>query len=287
MTTTPYTITPDNKTMMTPVDPSRTTLTLPTPCTVFALLQSDKKVIVPQAFHGSLSNYFWEQGFRRTPSGWVRDADVSEDGVEVKILAFGDTLRWCTAGDEQRFAVLAVTRGLGKARVFKIGKAYDATLPDAKVKGVKVLQIPIEIPAVALGGAYALIIAPFGVTGGQGAGAERRGFAPDCDLVALNLPDQSFQPVNVRGQLTDNPIAIKNIAQGWANKDGGIYLKFDEAVPYLPRTSKVRGNVPNPPSDPDGQWWHRHFNPAFLSRNEGAMVAAKLMLFPRTTEPTK
>ena len=266
--------------MMRPVDPTRISDTL-NPTAILAALERDGKVAVPYTLQSQLSDFFWSKGFRAGPRCWMKDGAVTDDGMAIKILRRGDTLLWDKASDIKPYGLLAVARGEGKANVFRVGRAFDATLQDAKVKGTKVLQVPIEIPLSPLGGAYAIIVAPWENRGGGGPsqGRTRHSFDADCDLVALPT-DTPFFPVKSHGTTMDNPIAIKNLAEGWTNPDGSIYLKFNPDVAYLPRTSRNRGHEPRPTQDPEGTWWTERMED-FMERNEGAMAAAKLMIFPR------
>lgn len=266
--------------MMTPVDPTRTTIPWNLSA-LLTLLERDGKVTVPADAQESLSSFLWQKGFRPGDRCWIRDAEVSEDGVAVRILRRGDTLLYDRGGEDKPFGVLAVTKGAGKANVFRVGRAFDATMKDARVAGAKVLQVPIEIPLSPLGGAYALIVAPWENrgAGGPSQGRTRHSFEADCDLVAL-ATDTPFFPVKSHGRTMDNPIAIKNLAEGWTNPDGSVYLKFAADVPYLPRTARNRGHEPRPTSDPEGTWWKERMAD-FLERNEPAMAAAKLLIFPR------
>ena len=265
--------------MRTPVDPARIDINF-SPANAFATLERDKNVHVPAHLQSLLATFLWGKGFRADGDrAWVRDAEVSEDGVAVRILRRGDTLLYDRNEDDRPNSVLAVTRGVGKANVFRVGRAYDATLQDAAVSGVKVLQAPIEIPLTPLGGAHAIIVAPWECRGGPTQGRYRGAFQPDCDLVALTT-DTPFGPLTFRGRVMDNPIAIKNIAQGWSNPDGSIYLRFNPEVPYLPRTAKNRGLPTRSGNDPDATWWKEHMED-FMARNAHNMSAAKLMIFPR------
>lgn len=266
--------------MLRPVDPSRTTLPV-NPGVLLATLERDGKVHVPADRQDLLDTFLWRQGFRPGDRCWIRDAAVAEDGVEVKILRRGDTLLWDRGGADKPYGILAVAKGTGKARVFRVGRAYDATLQTARVQGARVLQVPIEIPLHPLGGAYALIVTPWEnrAAGGANRGRDRSGFEADCDLVAL-ATDSPFGPLKSHGTTMDNPIAIKNLAEGWTNPDGSVYLKFATDVAYLPRTSRNRGHEPRPVSDPEGTWWKERMAD-FMERNEPVMAAAKLLIFPR------
>lgn len=261
------------------VDPARIDIAF-SPAAILATLERDGKATVPAHTQSLLADYLWRKGFR--PDGdraWVRDAAVAEDGVAVKILRRGDTLVYDRNGGDKPDGVLAVTRGEGKALTFRVGRAFDATLKETVAAGVKVLQVPTEIPLAPLGGAHALIVAPWECRGGQAQGRNRGAFEPDCDLVALTT-DSPFGPLKFRGRVMDNPIAIKNIAQGWSNPDGSIYFRFDPEVPYLPRTARNRGYPTRSVVDPEATWWKEHMDD-FVERNATQMAAAKLLIFPR------